>query len=223
MSFSGVEFFGSTQNGLIADNVTVTNTLDWSDVVVTPQTVLKLSDASVRHLRDETRSWPVEGSLLIDGFTYTSFSMETDPTTAAAARLRWLKRQPRHPFHWQPYEQLAQVLRNSGQEALARRVQIEKHEMRRKHAGLTFLSRVLNWILKVTIGHGYQPSRALAWSAAFIVFGGVVFGVGNAGGLMVPSEKNVPHNTASAAPWLSRAPYVSFDALVYSLDNFLPS
>src|SRR5207249_10574398 len=68
---------------------------------------------------DEEKSWPGEGKLFLDGFTYDRIS-EDSPLTAQS-RIEWLHRQPHHKFLPQPYEQLASVLRNMGHEREARR------------------------------------------------------------------------------------------------------
>jgi hypothetical protein len=219
LSLRKITFIGIGDNGLIADNASVSGRLDWLGVATTLRTVLRLSHASVGQFYDDAGSWPSPGNLHLDGFKYTSIAGES---VAADARLRWLKLQPAHPFHGQPYEQLASTLRNSGQEALARSVGVEKQDMRRRYAGLTYRSRVGSWILKATIGHGYRPHWALGWSAAFVVLGWFVFHLGYEHGLIVPTKERVVISVAYKPPGQLPRSYASFNALVFSLDNFLP-
>jgi hypothetical protein len=217
LSFAQVEFFGIGTTGLTATDVTVTGTLDLSRMALTRNTNIKLSYTTVGQFRDDLESWPAFGNLHLDGFTYTAI---LDQIQQGRQRLCWLKRDP--IFHPQPYEQLARTLRNSGQEAYAKTVGIAKEKMRRKHGGLSRKSQLWSRILYVTIGYGYKPHWALAWSAALVLSASIVFYFGHERDLMIPTSESV---TSSAAYKLFRQTpphYISFSAPIYALDNFLP-
>ena len=116
---------------------------DWYEILPAKNTRFDLRSAKVGTFHDEEKSWPVEGKLFLDGFTYDRI-FEDSPLTAKS-RIAWLHRQPRDKFLPQPYEQLASVLRNMGHEREARRVMIEKigimrtsrHASRRNGGGIT--------------------------------------------------------------------------------------
>jgi hypothetical protein len=103
--------------------------------------VVRLAGGRVGWLLDEEASWPAPGNLRLNGFVYTAIA--AGPTDAKA-RLAWLARQPLRPFRPQPYVQLANVLRESGHEADAKRVLIAKERARRKYGGLGWAAR---WVL----------------------------------------------------------------------------
>ena len=100
------------------------NGFTWHDVTLENGAVLDLRGAVVGGLLDQERSWPSPGKLLIDGFTYKGFGPESP--SDAASRLKWLRLQP--SFRPQPYQQLANVLRDNGDEAGAARVLAAKDD-----------------------------------------------------------------------------------------------
>jgi hypothetical protein len=89
-----------------------------------PTLVLDLSHSTVRLLFDDQRSWPAQGNLNLDGFVYTR--LRGGPADAIN-RLRWLKLQQQRDTHAttftpQPYEQLARILREVGDDSGAKSV-----------------------------------------------------------------------------------------------------
>lgn len=114
--------------------------------------------------------WPVAG-LRIAGFIYQGFGGENQAT--CEQRLDWIRSQhqsgmPSH-FDAQPYEQLVRVYRETGYESDARRVAIARHSDLREYGGLSRRRCIGNWLLDVTIKHGYQPMRALGMLLAVFV------------------------------------------------------
>ena len=112
------------RHGFVADGLAVGNGFTWHDVTLENGAVLDLRGAVVGGLLDQERSWPSPGKLLIDGFTYKGFGPESP--SDAASRLKWLRLQP--SFRPQPYQQLANVLRDNGDEAGAARVLAAKDD-----------------------------------------------------------------------------------------------
>lgn len=202
LSFAGARFAGDADNGVELAGATVAGQLNWTLVRKTERTVLDLQEAKLGRLLDDGLSWPSRGRLLIEGLTYSAIS-----PTDARSRLFWLRRQPPTPFHPQPYEQLAKVLRASGYEADAIRIAIGREDARRVYGGLGRWARGWSRLLKLTIGHGYKPHRALVGSLAFVLLGWYVFGAAHDLHLMVPAKSEAQG---------------SFSPLIYSLDTFLP-
>jgi hypothetical protein len=209
-TFSGA---AGTPHGLDASGISVKNALVWTHVSLPNGGFLYLMGASAEALIDDEKSWPSPGNLLLDGFTYTGFS-QTDGTGApgdADTRLRWLRLQP--GFHPQPYSQLAKVLSESGDQAGAIQVLIASDDANYRRFGP--LGRIWGGFLNATIGYGYEPLRAILWSAAVVLFGSIVVTAGKRAGVMRfkwPDVDPPPPGDST----------VGLHPMLYSLDVFLP-
>jgi hypothetical protein len=218
----GARFTGKPCNGLLAERIVVKGLFDWRKVDATAETVLDLWGARVGQLADDEESWPGKGKLDLDDFIYAAIAegpMDKD------SRVSWLERQTSQPldsqleqpvsqstsFRSKPYQHLAKVLRESGQEAEGTRILIAKEEARRQHGKLGWLAWCGNWVLGKTMAHGYQPQRLLVGAAVFVLLGGWLFGAGYQAGAMARTKKAE-----------SDTPYPSFSRWMYSLDTFLP-
>jgi len=78
--------------------------------VVTGYTDLHGTDVTV--LSDDPETWPKNGELNVEGFSYKSIARES----GAPARLRWLRLQATSPVPTQSYLQLAKILSDHGDE-----------------------------------------------------------------------------------------------------------
>ena len=217
LSFTASIFKGDAEHGVDATRATVTGVFFWNTVSLTPRTLLILEGVALGCLSDTERSWPQQGNLRINGLTYTSLA-----PADVEYRLRWLGRQAQTPFYPQPYEQVMRVLRTSGHEKDAIRIAVAREDARRKYGGLGHWSRAWSWLLKVTIGYGYKPHRALVGALVFILLGWLLFGFGYEQGLMIPTKDAEIRNPLAAAIVGAPAGYPSFNPLIYSLDTFLP-
>ena len=98
-------------------------------------------------------------------------------------------------------------------------------EIARENALITYGGiNIANWLwreaLRVTIGYGYRPLRALWWILGFVLLGALLFRWGYGSGLITPTEENAYRAFIdSGTPPLHYPPFSSF---VYSLENFLP-
>ncbi len=162
-----------------------------------------VSGAEMGALDDDPACWPAPGLVNLDGLTYRYVA--TGPAsgsgeTLAKSRLDWLKRQYAHGeprkgrFSPQPFEQLARVLREQGQDYAATRVAVEKRELQRKYADRGF-ARFVHTILKVTSDYGYSPARALAWFAAWVLAGAGFVRHGVVTGLYERASTDQPENS----------------------------
>jgi hypothetical protein len=205
---SGATFGGAAQqvHGLSLARASIKGALTWQNVKLENGARLDLSASTVQVLADDEASWPPQGGLQLDGFSY-SILVPLD----ARDRLRWLGLQP--GFSPQPYRQLAKVLRESGDDASAVKVLIAAADSRYQQYGLP--GRLLGWFLKVTIGYGHRPLLALLWALGIVLVGWVAVFIGKRAGVMAPTW---PENKPPDA----RKSYEELQPLLYSLDAFLP-
>ena len=172
---------------------------------------LDLQQAVVGTLRDDTAGWPPRGKLNLGGFVYGAIA--EDPP-GIGPRLDWLSRQ--RQFSRQPYEQLAKVLAQTGNAAASRKVLIEMEDQDRTRGPLNALKwywrlpvKLWKWVLKLTIGYGYAPWRALYCSLMIVALGAVLFWAGKRRGVIVPADERAESHFPFSPFW-------------YSLDSFLP-
>jgi len=212
--------FGGKANephGLFAQNLSVQNEMIWWDVTLPNGAFLDLAGASVGSLFDGEKSWPSQGHLFINGFTYGSLA-GTDPSSAglespvdAPSRLRWLSLQP--GYRPEAYRQLAKVLGERGDEAGAVRVRIAAEDVRYSRYGIS--GRIWGAFLRYTIGYGHRPMLTIMWSALVVLLGCGLVRIGSRAGVM---RRTYPENAPS--PAADR--YEDLYPLLYSLDVFLP-
>jgi hypothetical protein len=154
----------------------------------------KLEDSWPQHVTNG--SWPSDGGLRINGFVY--HALGGVPPATLSQRLEWVRSQYRrrgHPedgdqagFALQPYEQLAALYRQAGQDAEARAVAITKYRDQRRFGNLTAYRRAGNWLLDKTIQYGYQNWRAAAVMAAVYVVIVLISILAQHHGVIVPVE-----------------------------------
>jgi hypothetical protein len=185
------------------------------------QLFLRNAHASVLHDRED--AWPRQVEL--DGFTYDRWrglGENGDPRGDAWFRRKWYKRwlAKDQTYSPQPYEQLASVLRKSGEPAMASYVLYEGREMARRAAwfkwryfrgGRIELFRFIGMtLLKSTIGYGLGLLyfRSLWWIVGFTALGMAVLFLG---------ATVLDTNTG-----LTKAQLGFGDSLVFSLQKLLP-
>lgn len=213
VSFSGAEFQGNEENGVNLQNANIGGTLQWRNVVVSPGTKLNLSQLKIGLLEDDDQSWPANGNLVLDGFSYDAIANVPLSTKRRAvwlkSHLEYLKRQAPDDFTLQPHRQLADILRKSGYEDNARDVLIDMHKARREQGGFNKFGWVASWILQGAIGFGYRSHRTLLWALGFVILGAVLFNAAYRAGVLV-------------SPKPDAQPVTQFSAIGYSIDSFLP-
>jgi hypothetical protein len=132
--------------------------------------LVDLERAAVHRLDDDwslpDAHWPPAGQLRLAGFTYDGFGGEHQASWQE--RLDWIRRSHTPAtatmpavFASQPYEQLARVYRQVGQDTDARRAAIARRNDLRRYGTLTCPRKLGSWLLDKTIRHGYQPLRAV--------------------------------------------------------------
>ncbi|MEN3371245.1 MAG: hypothetical protein V7609_3388 [Verrucomicrobiota bacterium] len=198
----------------------------WSGIRLNHKFGLDLRSAKVGTLWDNKDSWPRKKRLLLDGFRYDR--IHHSAPTDATSRIEWLHLQPEDRFLPQPYEQLAAVFRDLGQEANTRRVLFRRSQENARSTH--FLDHSWWWynFFGRAIGYGYVPSRPLLISLLMILFGSILFGLGYSRDLISPTNEIGYVKDAAGRPLLKDSKhlfsenYPNFNPIAYSLESFAP-
>ncbi|MBI1726525.1 MAG: hypothetical protein HYR50_04600, partial [Candidatus Rokubacteria bacterium] len=166
LEFQGALLENPKGYALFALDVDVKGALMLCGVGAKPLGRINLDHAVARVFFDDTASWPSPGQLEINGFRYTELGFTG--LTRWSTRLQWLRLQSKQPFRSQPYEQLAQVLRSMGRPSDAKAILAARQDDLRRYGELRRHDRFTNWLLGVTVGHGYFPGRIWWWVAGSI-------------------------------------------------------
>jgi hypothetical protein len=169
-----------------AHNLRVADVFYWRDVSVDKGAVV-LTGAQVGALADNLKSWPDNGQLMIDGFTYGRIVYGD---TSAARRLKWLEKHASNDFQPQPYQQLAKVIGEMGHRHDRSRVMMVMERKFRAQQARDILSggdfvwaplrQPYNYlraglhsgwdkVLRYLVGYGYRPWWALWWALPLII------------------------------------------------------
>ncbi|MER7043459.1 MULTISPECIES: oxidoreductase [Streptomyces] len=129
-----------------------------------------LNGAKVVTLVDLAASWPGPGGLAMGGFVYENLvPYEEFPLSR---RLEWVA-SATPEYSPEPYERLATVLRNSGEDADAREVLLAKQ--RRRRETLPLAAKLWGYLQDWTVAYGYRPGRAALWMAVLWAAGALAF------------------------------------------------
>ncbi|MFF0753637.1 oxidoreductase [Streptomyces sp. NPDC004267] len=157
-----------------------------------------LNGAKVVTLIDLSSSWPGPGGLAMGGFVYeTLVPYGHFPLTR---RLEWVAAATPE-YAPEPYERLASVLRNSGEDADAREVLLAKQ--RRRRETLPVGAKLWGYVQDLAVAYGYRPGRAALWMAVLWAAGTFAFS----------HYTPVPLKAEEAPHW---------SAALYALDLLLP-
>ncbi|MEV7420351.1 oxidoreductase [Streptomyces sp. NPDC089919] len=129
-----------------------------------------LSGAKVVKLVDTAMSWPGPGGFAMDGFSYEILAPRGH--FPLVRRLEWVEAATPE-YSPEPYERLAAVLRNSGEDADAREVLLAKQ--RRRRETLPLAGKLWGHLQDWTVAYGYRPGRAALWMAVLWAAGALVF------------------------------------------------
>ncbi|GGX54037.1 oxidoreductase [Streptomyces minutiscleroticus] len=119
-----------------------------------------LSGARVVNLMDRAASWPGPGMLHMGGFCYENL-VPRGPFPLVE-RLQWVAAATAE-YNPEPYERLAAVLRNGGEDEGAREVLLAKQRHRREI--LPPAGKLWGYVQDWTVAYGYRPGRAAVWMA----------------------------------------------------------
>ena len=122
----------------------------------------------------------------------------------------------------QPYTQLASVYRAIGQDEQANTVLVARAERLGELAPSFSAQGLWYGYLGRLIGYGYEPFRAIKIGVAIIAIGALIFAIGARRNLMAETKLAEQVLSSDGQSGLVSPTYPRFNALVYSLDVFLP-
>jgi hypothetical protein len=193
--------------------------------------LVDLERAAVHRLDDywslPDAHWPPAGQLRLAGFTYDGFGGQHQASWRQ--RLDWIRRSHTTAsgttpaaFAAQPYEQLARVYWQAGQEQEARKVAIARRSDLRRYGSLTRPQKLGNWLLDKTIRHGYQPLRAVVWlGLVYLAVLGVFLYAQHQDSVIVPAKDTKTIQLAPTALHCSPG-YPCFYPAGYAVDVVVP-
>ncbi|MFF4761979.1 oxidoreductase [Streptomyces sp. NPDC001292] len=135
-----------------------------------PRGQVLLSGARIVTLVDRASSWPGPGSLHMGGFAYENL-VPRGPFPLAE-RLNWVAAATAE-YNPEPYERLAAVLREAGEDVDAREVLLAKQ--RRRRETLPLAAKLVGYVQDWTVAYGYRPGRAAVWMAVLWAAGSLAF------------------------------------------------
>ncbi|MGY1435080.1 oxidoreductase [Streptomyces reniochalinae] len=173
------------------------------ELTFTPQLpergLVVLSGASVEKLMDRASSWPQDHRLWMAGFTY-SHAIPKEGHFNVRERLQWINAATAE-YAPEPYEQLAAMYRNGGEDTNARIVLLAKQ--RRRRETLPLPGKVWGVLQDWTVAYGYRPAQAALWMAVLWLTGALLF-------------------EAHRPPALKDGEAPHWNATLYALDLLLP-
>jgi len=162
--------------------------LSADELLLTPGPVprgrILLRHAHCRTLDDNNAFWASEGGIELEDFRYDVLNrpigMKND--RAVNTRIEQLRR-AMDGYRPGPYDQLANMLRSSGNEEHADTVLFRKQQYRYEALAQGYRVfgpgvRLWSWLQRWMVGYGYRPARALGWLIGLLVVGTLYFGLG---------------------------------------------
>ena len=140
---------------------------------------LKLRNTAAGALHDTKDIWP--DNVELNGLTYTRLGgFGGDDEGRSGARqsdwlIDWL--QTDRTFSPQPYRQLAQALREAGEDSDADDILVALQDLRRTRDSTPIFTRVLLMVSWMFLGYGYKIWLALIWFSGLVFLGFVVVSI----------------------------------------------
>ncbi|MFH8341060.1 oxidoreductase [Streptomyces sp. AM6-12] len=129
-----------------------------------------LSGAQIMNLVDRAGAWPGAGRLHMGGFAYEN--LVPQGPFPLNRRLDWIAAATAE-YAPEPYERLASVLREAGEDEDAREVLLAKQ--RRRRETLPLAGKLWGYAQDLAVAYGYRPGRAAVWMAVLWAAGTLAF------------------------------------------------
>lgn len=152
---------------------------------VPPRGRILLRHAHCRTLDDNDAFWATQGGIELEDFRYDVLRrpIEMKNDRAVNTRIKQL-RDAMDGYRPGPYDQLAAMLRTSGNEEHADTVLFRKQQYRYEALAQGYRVfgpgvRLWSWLQRWMVGYGYRPVRALGWLIGLLIVGSLYFWVGD--------------------------------------------
>jgi hypothetical protein len=205
---------GFTSNGTVTlKRARVEGRLNLSEAGHLSRLVLRDTQCSV--FADGGSGWPPKGELDLGGFRFGRL----DDELSGQQRLDWVKLQDLSYWSKGPYEQLAAFYTRTGDETVARQINIVKNDdelahLKRTNRWRTLRYRVWRRPFGVLLGYGYRRWVAGWLLVAVMVAAGFAF--------WALDDAMVPNTSAAELAQPCGAAYPCFNPLIYGADVVLP-
>jgi len=178
--------------------------------------LVDLRSTKVGVLLDASNSWPAASHLLLNNFAYDQINDPLD----WESRIKWLHLQPKELYLPQPYVQLAEYFRKTGNDEEAAQVMIAKNDDYAGRLPWYSLSHIWYSLIGKLVGYGYKTGRAFGLSLVFIIVGTFVFRFGHRRDLILPSDDK--EYSFNAGVLKVKKSHPVFNPFIYSLEMFVP-
>ncbi len=183
-SFASLNLTGAKVDGVVCLGSKTQGATKWKKGAT-----LTLRGAECGSLQDLEKSWP--DKLDLDGFKYNRLDgfMPKDDDLFANRGEEWMKdwlnKNEGKIFYPQPYEQLAKVLRETGQKDKANEILLAGKQEERKNMRKYSLAWFSLFLQDATVGYGLRLRYTLGWALAFTFLGVFVLYVAGYVGMLV--------------------------------------
>jgi hypothetical protein len=221
LNCGGSHFCHQNKAAFNAAHLQVAGACKWTGVVC--DGLVEWTHATVGTLVDDMQSWGLGKMLLkLEGFRYAALEAPGALDSAGPVfrqwqdRVKWLDSQM--VYSAQPFHHLAAIYRAEGDDRSARKVKMAQFNSQlahRKESSLSRLGWLWRWILRLAIGHGYEPWRAGYIALALWIVGSAVVCTAARSGSMVatkatePLQATTPTHTSGAGGPYSTPPLPS--------------
>ncbi|GAA1968691.1 oxidoreductase [Amycolatopsis minnesotensis] len=185
IDFAGAVLGSSERDGIALDAGDVAADEFQLTPAEAPKGRVSLRRAHCGTLSDNRELWAATGGLELEDFRYDVMKTPIDVKDDDSVDERIeLLRKAMGRYRPGPYDQLATMLRASGNEEHADTVLLRKQQFRYDALarGFTVFGpgvKVWSWLQRWMFGYGYRPVRALGWLLTLLVAGSVWFGFGD--------------------------------------------
>ncbi len=206
---------------------------------------IDLAGAYAATLNDDYASWQAADAVELDGFRYDRINRaDTQPARTGRSFARWLKHflwlgetsfvlwlKKQEKFTPQPWEQLVNALRESGDARQAKIVAVHKQrEIRHTKQIAGHVGRFFHAAYEWLYFYGYRPGILATWVVGvWLAFAALFWYAGEKGVIGVTDRKGFaefirkcPNQNETNCPEL-QAIGIRFDPLLFSLDQIVPA